>query len=313
MRPRRLLKFPKSYCFAVSPKQNCVAALGRNVVLADPQQRTRIGSVHPLPHPSRADFSRDGSRLVVRNTAGFLALLRASDGEFLAGYAGEYLGEGPGTLFSACDRFLVEATWGGGIRVRDAGTLQVLALFPFPSDMMIAISADHERRTWLFAHNPLQHPGMRLCPPYLTLWRWPLRMPVVVPLPANFGHIDDAQLSPCGNYIALHGTYRDSWRNRELLLLRIDGSLLRAIPSPIGGTGGSLRWSSDGRLLAATVPVGYAVYEAATLTCVATFPLVYPSDLAFLGDGTILLGGWESGHQVALPIDGQALGTLDAL
>lgn len=311
MRQRRLLKFPKSYSFAVSPRQTRVAAMGRNVVLADLQRRARIGSVHPLPHPSQADYSRDESRLVVRNTSGFLAVLRASDGELLTGYVGPEAGEGPGTFFSPCDRHLVEASWGGGIRVRNADTLQVEKQFAFPTDMIISVSADRERQTWLFAHSPLHHPGMKPGLPYLNLWRWPLQKPAAR-LPINLHHLDSAELSPCGGYVALRGSERGAGKDRKLQVMRTDGTLLHSISSPIGGTGGAVRWSPDGCLVAATVPTGYAVYEAATLTCLATFPLNFPSDLAFLDDGTVLLGSWEAGRQEPLCLDRQALIAIDA-
>lgn len=297
----RTLKLPASHALAVSPGQRLVAALGRNVVVADLATRKRVFSAHALAHPSDAAFSRDGTRLAVKSTWGEVVVLSVADGARLAGHRPSHQDEGAPLHFSSDDRHLVEGSWSGEIRVRHADDLSVASMFPFPGEMIRGVSTDGAARSWLFVHQPRFAEGVPERPASLTWWSWPLREPVRR-IACDFDILDAAALAPSGDCIAVVGFSRASQR-REMRLLTPAGDVMASTPIPDqGGTGGLVRWSGDSTRVATLVKDGILVLAVPGLAQVACLQARYASDIAFLSPGPeVVVGTWERGYMAALP------------
>ncbi len=296
----RKLSLPASYELALSASHKYVAALGRNVALADLRGRKRLASWHPLSHPSHATFAHSESLLAVKGTSGEIVVLNIPDGSVVGHHVSKHSDEGAALYFSADDEFLVEGSWDGHIRVRRTRDLQVAAEFSFPGEMITEVSPSADRQNWLFAHQPKTNEG-KTPPhtPYLTLWSWPLERPYAK-LPSGFDNLYAVALSPCSSYIATVGR---SWEtmNAECRVASLAGSTLAVKPATIGGTGIRTRWSPDSTMVGIVDANGFSIFDAPTLDLFNTFGAKYPADLAFLENNTsILLGTWESGAILAL-------------
>jgi hypothetical protein len=77
---KRSLKLPSCYELAVSSRETYVAALGRDVVVANLTSGERFFSSRALAHPAHAAFSGDETQMVVKNTSGDMLTLDVSDG-----------------------------------------------------------------------------------------------------------------------------------------------------------------------------------------------------------------------------------------
>jgi len=296
----RPLKLPKSYEIAISPNEHFIAALGRNVACANLRTMKRVGSWHPLSHPSHASFSQSSARLAVKNTSGQIVVISAVEGRVLSPPPPKMHDEGAPVHFSGCDEYLVDGTWSGKLCMRDSESLRTVSEFSYPGEMIKEIMPSTDRLTWLVAHQPKVRPGQNYPDsPYFSLWRWPLSKPVQI-LPTNVDSLRAAALSPCGSYIALVGHRRDR-KASFLSIMTTEGTLVRETPTTTGGTGSRTRWSADGRYLSTVQADGFAVFNADSLTKRASIRARYPSDLQFLSDGRIAVGTWESGTVMDLP------------
>ena len=260
----------------------------------------RIGSWHPLSHPSSASFDYVEARLAVKSTSGEIAIVDVRAGGVMSSLRETGLAEGASLHFAGSDEYLVDASWSGTICVRRADTLAGTAQFEFPDEMITEVSPSADRLSWLFAHQPKTRSGENSSdPPYLSLWRWPLAAPAAI-FPTGLDNLYAAALSPCGSFIALVG-YRHSSKATLLSILSIDGALLREVPTSVGGTGSSTRWSPDGRLLGTVQAKGFAIFEAESLSSRGCIAAEFPSDMAFLADSRIAIGTWEFGAIADLP------------
>ena len=119
---RKRINLKVSYKVAFSPDGQLLAVIGRDVVSWDFPRGEKRFRVHPLSHPSHVAFSRSGDRLAVKNTAGRIVILDPATGQVAVDFGNKRDGEGCGPVFSPCDRYLVDGTWGGRLLVRDAGS-----------------------------------------------------------------------------------------------------------------------------------------------------------------------------------------------
>lgn len=221
----RVLKLPTSYTLCVSPTERLVAALGRNVALADIKDRRRLVSWHLLSHPSHAAFSPDESLLAIKSTWGEIVIVEASAGTEVSRHRPKQQDEGSALHFSPCGRFIVDGSWSGQLRVRRVEDLSVEETFVYDGEMITNVSASADASVWLVAHKP-KHSGAlhhdRL--PYMTLWEWPLKVPKCRFVSGAEG-VEHAALSPAGDCIAVRG-YSSKSDTRELRLISLDGDLI---------------------------------------------------------------------------------------
>lgn len=295
------LKLPGVYEFAVSASLDKALAIGRKLMLLDLHTQQRLDTWSVLSHPGSAAFSRDGHRIIVKNTAGSLALLQTDDGTELARHVAKD-DEGAGVAFSPCDEFIVDASWSGEIRVWEARSLSLHQTFCYPGEMINSVSTDSAGQYWLFRHTPKVQPGHNYPEaPYLTLWRWPFSAPDRIVL-SGFNNLYCSSLSPCGNKIALIG-YNQTSKQTELRIIDLEGVVQVCCEVEHSASSQSLRWSPDGEQLGFAVNDGLMVVSSETLATQAQFELPFAADLVFMSQNQVLLGGWKSAKVTVLTKD----------
>jgi hypothetical protein len=296
----RSLKLPTGYAVAVSRSERLVAAVGRNVVVADLATGKRVFSAHPFAHPSHVAFSADESRLAVKNTGGAIAILCTQSGATSCLHKPAFHDEGAAPVFSADGEFLVDPSWAGVITVRRSDTLAPAASFAYDNEQVGAASASEARDKWLFVHSPRWSKPGNVGLPYLTLWNWPLTE-VESKITPGFDTVYAAALAPTAPYLAVVG-YERRIERQELRIIGLDGELISSAPVSGGGTGFSTRWSRDSKLTGTIGRKSYRVFSAPELADIASIPEEYPSDLSFFADGRqVVLGSWTKTTKATIP------------
>lgn len=285
------LKFPTTYEFALSPHGDLIAALGRNVVTAHTASMTRLTSCHPLSHPSSASFNHDGSQLAVKSTSGRIVVIDPITGQTIIDFNNKREGEGANIQYSACGKYLVDASWSGKIFVRDAASAQKVSEFLFAGEMIDYVLRSKEGKIWAFVHQPIVRPGENEHDrPYITIWDWPLSDKVVLPLALH--SVEGAAISPDGQHFALTG-FSGRVREKRLLLMTQTGKVLRSIDV---GHCTEIRWSPDGKLIGLVLDTRIAVYTFPDLVEIRSYELKYAADVCFAVDNSfIALGTWNGG------------------
>jgi hypothetical protein len=294
---KRSLNLPSCCELAVSPRDTYVAALGRDVVVANLVSRKRCFSSRALAHPAHAAFSDDETQMVVKNTSGDIVTLDMSDGRVVARSDANGYDEGAGVHYSPCGEFVVEGSWNGAIRVRRADSLAVVEEFTFPDEMVSGVSRTSDGSRWLFTHQPKTRDGENWPPPpYLTVWDWPLRTPSRT-LDPRFYSVGAASISPCGSWIASVGNHHalpdGTLPPDELRISDLFGEVQWATHVIFAGTAYRARWSADSRLVGTIDRSGILIFAAQGLVLHRTVPSEFPSDIAFVQDGACaVLGTW---------------------
>jgi len=276
---------PAVYALALSPAGDRLAVIGRSVVMTDPANGARLYACRPVPHPAHAAFSPDGATLAVKSTSGRIVLLRAASGDVVADFKNSTDWEGAAPAYSACGRYLVDASWQGHIVVRD--TLRQLPdqRHAFAGEMIVGVLASRDRAMWAFVHQPktksLTEPA---APAYITVWTWPLT--ACRALAPDIG-IGAAALSPDGQVLAVAD-------DAQVQFLRVaNGTVLQAVPSERCKR---IRWSPDGTLVAFVQQSSIAVHAFPSCALVEVFEQPFAADACFAPDNAfVAVGGWQAG------------------
>src|SRR5262245_9607999 len=112
MTPKRFFALGTSYGLAFAPDESALFVIASRVQRWDLTTGKRTHSV-AWAHGSNLDVSPDGSRAVVSNTSGDVAMFDASTMERLWVARGCEFGEGPGPLFAAGGEAFLTASWSG--------------------------------------------------------------------------------------------------------------------------------------------------------------------------------------------------------
>lgn len=282
---KRSLKLPSVYAFALSPQGDRLAAIGRGVVMANTVSMERLYACRPLPHPSHAAFSPDGLTLAVKSTSGRIVLLAAGSGEIVSDLTNEADGEGAPVGFSACGRYLVDATWNGDIVVRDTLRQVPDLRDTFGGDMVQAVLPSADRATWAFVHQPIATSVTDvLQAAYVTIWQWPLTGYRKIALA---GQIGAAALSPDGAVLAVASA------SHVHFILVEDDAVLHAAPVERCRR---IRWSPDGTRVALVLPSRIAVHAYPGHALVEDIAQEFASDICFSPDNSfVAIGGWGAG------------------
>jgi len=149
-------------------------------------------------------------------------------------------------------------------------------------------------------HHPKIRPMEKLVPPaYFSFWRWPFRKQVSSVLSCRIAQLCSSAVTPNGAKIAVV----TSGKRPGLRVFSLpDARSLADTPISIGGTGGALAWSPDGKLLGSVQEEKTVIYRSDNLSYVAEFRLPYASDIAWSpGMNFVVLADWQTG--LVVPTD----------
>ena len=282
---KKKLALPAVYQFALSAEGKRLAVIGRNVVMTDPSRMARLYSCHPISHPLCAAFSPDGARLAVKSTSGGILLLAAESGEIILDFTNKTDGEGAAIAFSACGRYLIDASWNGDIIVRDTLCGLPDQRHAFAGEMIVCVLPSSDRSTWVFLHQPKATSQTEpVALPYITVWKWPLTEYRELALETR---ATSAELSPDGKVIVIANDLQIQF------LLVANGNVLKSV---LAERCRRIRWSPDGALVAFVLQSSIAVYAFPSYELVDIFEQEFASDICFSPDNSFFAyGGWGSG------------------
>lgn len=299
-RPPRPLRIGISYRLTFSPDSLSVLVTGRRLNLWGLAARERVGTCHPLKHPSHADFLPDGTRCVLKNTSGKLAVMPISDMEAFTLLPVDRPGEGCQVLFSPCGYYLIDGCWDGRLTVRDVVSGRLALEEEAPGSMVSWIGCDAGRQLFAYAR------GLKA---YLRedshdatsvhVRRWPFHEHREVSIAGPWSDARAAAPSPDGKRLAILERERLSVISlddaqgvvhREFAMT--PGAYLRKV----------LAWSPDGTLIGCIYGDDALFLDSRTLECRARHADRDTSDVAFSPDGRFVgIGTWSKG--VVMPVE----------
>ena len=290
MKQTKPLKLQCSYKAKFSRTGSLLVTLSRDVVVWDVERRAKQYRVHPLSHPSDCSIHPNETQIVVKNTAGKIALLDAQDGALVCFLDSATGNAGSNILYSSCGEYVVDGSWGGHLTVRSATSGGVVFQKIFPGEMIVKIAHSNDNDTWFVVHQPKAiSQDLSPAPAYISVWSWPFDVPVDF-LMSSENRINGFSVSPDGRKICVVG--HDCISVMELAEKRLVGS----VPYNYGGTGFATSWSPDSLEIATVQKHSCGFYDASTLEKRKSIELQFASDIAYSPDGNLLaLGAWETG------------------
>lgn len=297
----RPLKLQKCYEVAFSEDGELLVTLSRDVVGWDVETRSKRFRAHPFSHPSSCAIHPDGSRIVVKNTRGQIALLDAADGTLIRTLNQEKESEGSNIVFSACGAYIIDGSWNGLLTLRSAMTGEISFRREFPGEMIILIARSRSGKQLFVVHQPKAVGNEPPASSYITIWTLPFTAPSGL-LKFQKLRINDVAISPDGTRLCLQG--RD-----VITVVRIaDGRILGSTTFQSGGSGFAVAWSPDGGEIA-SVQDGCIVFHCAeTMEQLHAVEVKYPSDVSYAPSGKVVaLGAWTSGVLIERIHPGQAV------
>lgn len=296
--PAKRIRLPAAYSLAICEDGSKFACTRRyDVVVVDLCSRQILYRCRPIPHPSAAAFSPDGSLLAVASVHGVTAFLDAATGATV-GAAADSPVEGCAPKFAEESRLLA-GKWNGDLTLYSQSG-EVLGRELHPGEMISRISHDAARKLWLIQHTRKPSSPRDSPTSYLTLRIWPDWSSVRRRFEMQ-SWIESATLSPDGLFIAYLERWWDPITGSKrwgtiLHVLRIADDEVVAVCGPIdaGGTGFELAWSPDGRHVGVVTKHGFSFFDIEEEGRQASVPCKFPSSLAFLPNGkSVVLGTWE--------------------
>lgn len=290
-------KLGTSYDLTFSPSAEWLAAVGRQVTLWSVAQRRAFARNSLLHDPSYVVFSPDESCYAIKNTAGEIVVCSLPEGDPISRYTPDVREEGCRLAFTKDASCLVDGSWGGKVVMRRASTMEDLSTVSFGQCMVVDASHTADRDLWAFAVSARHdHPNFEQGADFIVLCTLVGEMLKEVKRLGPFMNLRNVRLRRDGGQVAaIHG-------RTELLVLDVqEEERITTAPLEAGGTGSSLTWSPDGRILAAVHQEGISFFDALTLQEIVCREDPYPSAVAFSADGALLgLGSWKEG--VVLPV-----------
>lgn len=295
MKPFRPIKLKKSYAIDFSPDDELFATLGRsNCWVWDIAKRKKISRSPSLFHPSTLKFSPSGNLLAVKNTSGWIFILDPKDCNILKDYHNYHDGEGSNILFSPCGSYLVDGSWSGHINVREVDTGKIVWSTIFENEIIAAVHQTMDGRRWVFEHHPIgDSTGIPPASTYFTLWKWPLDKNDYEKINLHVSLSKGSAITGDGEYLAVvHGRL-----SGKLDIIKVDsGNQIRSWPVEIGGIGGHLAWSNDGRFLGSVQTEKIVFYDGATYSKICEFQIPFLDFITFSPNSKYLgLGSWSDG------------------
>jgi WD40 repeat protein len=286
-------KIGTSNAVAFSRDGRLLAVLGRDVFVWEVALKSKAVRSHPFAHPSDAAFSPDQRHLAVKSTSGQIVIIDAQSGQTAVDFKNTADGEGSNLQYSSCGEYIVDGSWSGRLAVRRAGSGAREFVQEFGSGIR-SVHSSCDGRRWIIAHGCKATSDDRPPPPdYFSVWDWPFRRGGYRVLPERVAFARSSAFSPDGALLAVvHGAPPDM-----VSVFRLsDGTCVGAVSIQSGGTGHSLGWSADGRLIGSVQDQIVVFYAWPSLGKMHELALAYPSHVAFSPCGDVLaLGSWQAG------------------
>lgn len=248
-----------------------------------------------LTHPSDGTFSPDGRALLLKTTSGALVHVSLVQDHPVTLWPASY-GQGAGPRYSPCGRFVLDGSWSGLLNLLDATSGRCLRQVECPGTMIIGVHRSPSNPDWFVHHSPLALTSDQPPPPdYFTVWPQSLSgVPLSTLRPGLLFVRDCAVQWERGLLALVHGAPPS-----QLTVLDLrNGEPLVSVEIESGGTGSNLAWSPEGIL--AVVERHCVRLYSAELARLAEIPASYACDVAFSSQGSIAVGAWRSGSQLAL-------------
>jgi len=272
---------------------------GRDVSVRSLPAFKPVFAVHPIAHPSQIDFSPGGRLLALKSTSGRIVILDAQTGRTLMDFRNQNEKEGSAALFSSCGRNIVSVSWGGLLSVRDSATGKLVFSHVREDRMLDHLSVPRDRRFFVYSVGRSPRSDSQPPPPEaVVLHSWPIQNDYCRELPRRWSFIRALQVSPLGQYLAvIYGAPPEAVEiydiKRSIVVAR------RAVR--FGGTGCSVGWSPDEKLLVINGDEQFLVLEMPNLTERYVFPFRYPCHVVISPSSRFLaLGSWTKSFIVPL-------------
>ncbi len=284
-----------------SPTEDRVAYFNsRNVSVINLPSTKRVFSAHVISHPGEIDLSPDGNRLVVKSTSGRTIIVDANNGKQLSDFNNQKEGEGDRAYFSSCGRYVIAASWGGLLSVRDSATSELVFSELYEDCMLNHLVAPKDRSFFVYTAGGYPQSDTEPPPPMRIILRsWPIWENAGVELPIRRSFISHLQISPSGRFLGIiHRQPKTSFEIFDLKHLKTVASQ----NVEMGGSGAFVSWSPDEQYVALTGKDKFLILDAPQLTLKYEIPASYPCFTGFSPSGRYLaLGSWDSSFIV--PID----------
>src|SRR5438477_2086771 len=295
-----IVELGTAHKIAFSPSEDRAAFIGnRDTSVLDLSTRKRLFSRQAIAHPSYLEFSPDGRRLVLKSTSGRVVILDAESGRTVRDFHNQKDGEGSAALFSICGHYVITVSWGGLLSVRDSATTEQVFAYTQHGCVLDHLSAPADRRFFICSvGKPPKSDAEPPPPDKVLVYPWPFRENGYRELSRAWSFICAMNVSPSGRFVGLiHGAPPET-----LEIYDIDHSeVLVTRHVSFGGTGCSLGWSADERLLAINGADRFRVLDTQDLPVKYEFPIRYPCFASFSPSCKFLaLGSWQRSFVVLL-------------
>ena len=281
-----------AYSLAFSPDGECVAAVGRSVVLWSVSRRERLRSISMLKDPSTVAFSPTGTRVAIQNTVGEILLCDTATADPIARYVPEGVDEGPGPLFYRSD-LMIDASWSGEIRERSTTDLTPRVLWSAPHVMVEDVMCSADGHQWAFTVSSKQVDSQRGSSADFVLFSDDPEASGFVKLQPTWQVLRSTAISSSGEHLAVRSGAKEHFV--QIVEVRTSKKTSMAEVSQ-GGTGWRMCWSPESTYLVLVERSGFSFRTAHDLQEVAWLPSEYPADVTFSPAGNLIaLGGWKNG------------------
>lgn len=257
-----------------------VAACGSSpIYIYDTKTGDLLTQTKALSNQIYMAFDPTGTKLAVKSTSGRIAIVSIS-GDVIADFKNQSEGEGSNILWTPDGRHLIDGSWNGLLRKRNAETGEIVAQ---------GFAAMPSRLCWTVDGDIAVEQTRRGDPP---IYRMGFFDADLNPLgePTSF---EKGKLNAFVNPAKSHTMWFENAKPARIVFQNIESGELSQIEAPSGSTN-KIYFSPDGQSLASGNFEGeWRIYRFPSLDMIRSFDVPYPQQAAYSDDGKQLcLGGW---------------------
>jgi WD40 repeat protein len=292
-------KLGKAHAIKFLGNSEKILSISSNVTLWINGGLNKTANAKPLTHPSYIDISPDGSRVLVKNTSGKIAILDASTLATLVTTTKSKRDEGCQAIFSPDGDYLVNGTWSGVLSCLNTDSLLPFHSESFPHTMIVALTCSKQRNRFAYVR---QSKAIGDAPPSgstVCLREWPFWSSAEKVVATYKNSVLAISLSPDGSKILVVHTIRGNV-HIDLLNIKENGVIANA-SFRFSGIWPSLAWSPNGKYIANIQSDQIAIRLSADLSIYATYDIPFPTWVEFSPDSkSLAIGSCEKGTVVSL-------------